>query len=176
MSLNPNTIKKKKNSSETTWPVFTKFHVDLSVEMGLRVCSNDIAPLTVISIYGKKIMIKKNTFFFFKAKDCWNGDTFISCNDRIGKMLHNICICSSYFTQLSKSWPVGLLFSFRVDPFSEGKQNNFDSSAPLPPSHLHRTPSPLPPSHTPESPPILLNKWTVGTKLFWQLYLYVFRT
>ena len=67
VSLNPNTIKKK-NSSETTWPVFTKFHVDLSVEMGLRVCSNDIAPLTVISIYGKKIMIKKTHSSFSRPR------------------------------------------------------------------------------------------------------------
>ena len=33
----------------------------------------------------------KNTFFF-KTKNCSNDDPFISCNDRIGKMLHNICI------------------------------------------------------------------------------------
>ena len=30
--------------------------------------------------------------FFFKTKNCSNGDLFISCDDRIGKMLHNICI------------------------------------------------------------------------------------
>ena len=39
----------------------------------------------------KKIIIK-NTFFFFKAKNCSDDDPFISCNGRIGKMLHNICI------------------------------------------------------------------------------------
>ena len=32
------------------------------------------------------------------------------CDDRIGKMLHNIC--SGYVTQVSEPWPVGLLFSF----------------------------------------------------------------
>ena len=30
--------------------------------------------------------------FFFKTKNCSNGDIFISCDDRIGKMLHNICM------------------------------------------------------------------------------------
>ena len=30
--------------------------------------------------------------FFFKSKNCSNDDIFISCDDRIGKMLHNICM------------------------------------------------------------------------------------
>ena len=30
--------------------------------------------------------------FFFKTKSCSNNDIFISCDDRIGKMLHNICM------------------------------------------------------------------------------------
>ena len=30
--------------------------------------------------------------FFFKTKNCLNDDPFISCSDRTGKMLHNICI------------------------------------------------------------------------------------
>ena len=30
--------------------------------------------------------------FFFKTKNCSNDDLFISWDDRIGKMLHNICI------------------------------------------------------------------------------------
>ena len=30
--------------------------------------------------------------FFFKIKNCLNDDHFISCNDRIGKMLHNRCM------------------------------------------------------------------------------------
>ena len=29
---------------------------------------------------------------FFKTKNCSNDDIFISCDDRIGKMLHNICM------------------------------------------------------------------------------------
>ena len=33
--------------------------------------------------------------FFFKIKNCLNNDLFISCNDRIGKMLHSICISQS---------------------------------------------------------------------------------
>ena len=40
--------------------------------MWLRVCSNDHAPLTVVPYI--------------------NDDLFISCNDMIGKMLHNICL------------------------------------------------------------------------------------
>ena len=31
-------------------------------------------------------------YIFFKIKNCLNDDLFISCDDRIGKMLHNICI------------------------------------------------------------------------------------
>ena len=30
--------------------------------------------------------------FFFKTKNCSNDGIFISCDDRIGKMLHNICM------------------------------------------------------------------------------------
>ena len=30
--------------------------------------------------------------FFFKTKNCSNDGIFISCNDRIGEMLHNICM------------------------------------------------------------------------------------
>ena len=30
--------------------------------------------------------------FFFKTKNCSNDDIFIGCDDRIGKMLHNICM------------------------------------------------------------------------------------
>ena len=45
-----------------------------------RVSSNDHAQLTGMPY-----------IFFFKIKNCLN-DLFISCDDRIGKMLHNICI------------------------------------------------------------------------------------
>ena len=48
--------------------------------------------------------------FFFKTKNCSNDDLFISCDDRIGKMLHNICM--SAVTQVSEPWPVGLLFPY----------------------------------------------------------------
>ena len=94
-------------SSEISWPISTKFHVDPAVETGLRICSNGHASLTVLPIYGK-IMTKKKkkkkktkkkdkkkqkTFFFFKTKTFSNDDPFISCNGRIGKkMLHNLCI------------------------------------------------------------------------------------
>ena len=46
-----------------------------------RVCSNDQAQLTGMPY-----------IFFFKIKNCLNDDLFISCDDRIGRMLHNICI------------------------------------------------------------------------------------
>ena len=42
---------------------------------------NDHAPLTVMPY-----------IFFFKIKNYLSDDLFISCNDRIGKMLHNICM------------------------------------------------------------------------------------
>ena len=48
--------------------------------------------------------------FFFKTTNCSNDDIFISCDDRIGKMLHNICMSAVAVTQVSESWPVGLLF------------------------------------------------------------------
>ena len=46
-------------SSEIRWPIFTKFHVDPTVETGLKVCSNGYTPLTVMPIYGKMMIIKK---------------------------------------------------------------------------------------------------------------------
>ena len=45
-------------TSETTWPISTKFHVDPNVETEVRICSNGHAPLTVMPIYDKKIIIK----------------------------------------------------------------------------------------------------------------------
>ena len=41
--------------------VFIKFHVHPTVETGLRVCSNGQAPLTVLPIYGKIMIIIKKT-------------------------------------------------------------------------------------------------------------------
>ena len=79
-------------SSEISWSISTNFHVNPTVETGLRVCSNGHARLTVMPIYGKIMVIKNNTFFVFKTKNCSNDDPFISCNNRIGNMLHNICI------------------------------------------------------------------------------------
>ena len=46
-------------SSEISWPISTKFHVDPTVEKGLRVCSNGHALLTVMPIYGEIMLIKK---------------------------------------------------------------------------------------------------------------------
>ena len=48
-------------SSEISWPISTKFHVDPTVEMGLRVCSNGHAPLIVMPIYAKMIVKKAHS-------------------------------------------------------------------------------------------------------------------
>ena len=45
-------------SSGISWPISTKFHVDPTVEMELRVCSNSHASLTAMPIYGKIIIPK----------------------------------------------------------------------------------------------------------------------
>ena len=42
--------------------------------------------------------------FFFKTKNCSNDDIFISCDDRIGKMLHNICMSA---VAMSLRWANG---------------------------------------------------------------------
>ena len=55
------------------------------------VYSNDHAPLTVMPYI----------IFFFKIKNCLKDDLFISCDDRIGKMLHYICI---FAVAVSLSW------------------------------------------------------------------------
>ena len=44
------------NSSEITWPISTKFHVDSTVEMGLRFCSNGHAPLTIILLQNQELL------------------------------------------------------------------------------------------------------------------------
>ena len=46
-------------SSEISWPISTKFHVDPIVETVLKVCSNGHAPLIVIPIDGKITVIRK---------------------------------------------------------------------------------------------------------------------
>ena len=56
--------------------------------------------------------------FFFKTKNCSNDDLFIGCYDRIGKMLHNICISA---VVMSLRWASrGLLFFFwkNTGPFT----------------------------------------------------------
>ena len=47
--------------------------------------------------------------FFFKTKNCLNNDPFISCNDRIGKMLHNIC---KFAVAMSLRWTWAFYFMF----------------------------------------------------------------
>ena len=60
--------------------------LNVHVEMGLRVCSNGDPPLTVMPIYGKIMINKKNKQkkpFFLKTKNCSNDNPFINCNDRL---------------------------------------------------------------------------------------------
>ena len=42
--------------------------------------------------WSRSIDCQAQIIFFFKTKNCSNDDLFVSCDDRIGKMLHNICI------------------------------------------------------------------------------------
>ena len=44
------------------------------------------------SLFKWSCSIDCHAHIFFKIKNCLNDDLFISCDDRIGKMLHNICI------------------------------------------------------------------------------------
>ena len=58
--------------------------------------------------------------FFFKTKNCSNDDIFISCNDRIGKMLHNICmsaVAMSLRWANRGPWASCFFFSFRSGHF-----------------------------------------------------------
>ena len=59
----------------------------LLVETRLGVCANGHVPFIML------IIVKKNddkNILFFKTKNCSNDNPFISCNDKIGKMLHDI--------------------------------------------------------------------------------------
>ena len=56
-------------SSEITLPISTKFHVDPTVETGLRVCSNGQAPLTAMPTNGKIMIIKKLHIFLLQNQD-----------------------------------------------------------------------------------------------------------
>ena len=93
-------------SSETVWPIFTKFHVH-PFETGLKVCSNGHAALTVMPMYGKKIIIKNTCFF--KTKNCSN--MILSLVAMTG--LEKCCITSAYLQWLFHSgeqavarWPL----------------------------------------------------------------------
>ena len=54
--------------SEISWPVSTKFHLDRTVETGLRVCSNGHTPSTVMPIYSKLMIIKRKHIFLLLQK------------------------------------------------------------------------------------------------------------
>ena len=74
------------------------FH-DPTVEMGLGVCSNGHAPLTLMPIYGKIMIIKKNTHSS-SSKPRTTQIMILSLVAMTGleKILHNICC----FTQVSE--------------------------------------------------------------------------
>ena len=87
-------------SSEISWPIFTKFHVNPTVETGLRVCSNGHAPLTVMPVYDKIMILKKTNkqkhILLLQTKTCLNDDPFI-----IVAMtgLEKFCITSAYMVK-----------------------------------------------------------------------------
>ena len=88
--------------------------------MWLLVYSNDHAPLTVsVSLFKWSCSIDCQAhIFFFKTKNCSNDDIFISCDDRIGKMLHNICMSA---VAMSLRWASCIYSVLSVDQaFCEG--------------------------------------------------------
>ena len=66
--------------------------------------------------------------FFFKTKNCSNDDIFISCDDRIEKMLHNICMSA---VAMSLRWancgPWASCFIYFIVPYKENFQKVFYS-------------------------------------------------
>ena len=94
-------------SSEIGWPISTKFHVNPTVEMGVRVCSNCHPPLTVIPEYGKigKIMIIKKTQKTKKHSSSSKSRTaqmmFLSLVAMTG--MDKCCITSAYLQWLFHS-------------------------------------------------------------------------
>ena len=70
---------------------------------------------------------------FFKTKSCSNDDIFISCNDRIGKMLHNICMSAVAMSLrwvnrgpwASCLWIVCVLFSLKKKIFFREKNKSW---------------------------------------------------
>ena len=74
--------------------------------------------------------------FFFKTKNCSNDDIFISCDDRIGKMLHNICMSA---VAMSLRWAnrgpwascfVINRFFFSISKFSDAEFSSLTSKKP----------------------------------------------
>ena len=87
-------------SSEISWPISTKFHIDPTVETGLRVCSNGHAPLTVMPVYGK-IMIIKETTYSSSSKPRPTQMMILSLVEMTG--LEKCCITSAYLQWLFQS-------------------------------------------------------------------------
>ena len=76
------------------------------------------------SLFKWSCSIDCQAHIFFKTKNCSNDDIFISCDDRIGKMLHNICMSAVTMSlRWAKRGPLVSLFlsfisSISVLPFS----------------------------------------------------------
>ena len=90
--------------SETTWPNFHQITC-------WSYCWNgdwEFVQMVMLHRLSCPYMVKNNNIkqFLLQNQDCLN-DPFISCNDRIRKMMH---ICSGYFTQVSEPRPMDPLF------------------------------------------------------------------
>ena len=75
--------------------------------------------------------------FFFKTKNCSNDDIFISCDDRTGKMLHNICMSA---VAMSLRWAnCGPWAScFKINFFKKSFRNTIWLSNSLDPDQARR--------------------------------------
>ena len=86
-------------SSEISRPISTKFHVDPTVEMGLKVCSNGHAPLTVVPIDGK-IMTIKNTHILLLSSSKPRTAQMMILSFVAMTGLEKCCITSAYLQWL----------------------------------------------------------------------------
>ena len=94
--------------SETTWPIFFRFHIGPSVEGMLTICSNGCAPCIKIFFSSTKKALRLNLDIQHRGLKVyqvyWNDDTRMtidlfmewsdlcpSCCGNTGRMLHGIC-------------------------------------------------------------------------------------
>ena len=96
--------------------------------------------------------------FFFKTKNCSNDDIFISCDDRIGKMLHNICmsaVAMSLRWTNRGPWPLVIIY-LSSDRLGLGVRYPGLGSLPPPPGVKIPWPGQLAP------PPPAPHPWKLG--------------